>query len=49
HIERSSLIESDIPEPEKSDKGTSLIVPKKREISQEDLTTNSEKEKKIKA
>ncbi|CAG8526260.1 22205_t:CDS:10 [Racocetra persica] len=49
HIERSSLIESDIPEPEKSDKVTSLIVPKKREISQEDSTTNSEKEKKIKA
>ncbi|CAG8446679.1 14238_t:CDS:10 [Gigaspora rosea] len=60
-IERSPIIESETQEPsaipqliestgpEKSDKGTTSMVPKKREISQEDSAFDNEKGKKIKA
>ncbi|CAG8734909.1 39082_t:CDS:10, partial [Gigaspora margarita] len=61
NIEGSPIVESETQEPsaipqliestgpEKSDEGTTSIVPKKREISQEDSAIDSEKGKKIKA
>ncbi|CAG8492183.1 2259_t:CDS:10 [Dentiscutata heterogama] len=60
-IEISPIIDSEIQEPtvspqliestdpEKSDEGVTSMIPKKREISQEDLAIDSEKGKKIKA